>query len=259
MSESQRVQSGRQQRSMKNLLLDKRFQLKYTGYIVGIAFALSVSLGFILFWTSAQVIEESHRGARQGQQIVDLGADVVSESRKVSEVVKMSIDRDPVYKENPDLLESFNSDTAKQDAKLDEQIRQLEAQRSSLVGQAARLRAFHRNLLLSLCGILTLLVLGIGAAGIFVTHKVAGPIFKMKRHLREVSQGKLDVPWGLRKGDELVDFFEAFREMVVSLRSRREKEIERLDKALSLLEEDDVPGVKDQLSVMRAELSKSLN
>jgi methyl-accepting chemotaxis protein len=259
MSESQRVQSGRQQRSMKNLLLDRKFQLKYTGYLVGIAFVLSASLGCILFGTSAQVIEESHRGASQGQQIVDLGADVVSESRKVSEVVKMSIDRDPVYKENPELLESFNSDAAKQDAKLDEQIAQLKAQRSSLVGQAARLRQFHRTLLLSVGGILTLLVLGIGAAGIFVTHKVAGPIFKMKRHLREVSQGKLDVPWGLRKGDELVDFFEAFREMVVSLRNRRDADIEHLDKALTLLEEGDPSKAKDELSALKSELQKSLN
>ena len=40
---------------------------------------------------------------------------------------------------------------------------------------------------------LALLVIAIGFAGIVFTHKIAGPIFKMKRLLRQVGEGKLVV------------------------------------------------------------------
>jgi signal transduction histidine kinase len=257
MTESQ-IPSGRHQRSMKNLLLDKRFQLKYTGYLVAIAFVLSVSLGFILLRTSAQVIEQSRKGARQGAQIVELGEGVLGESRKVSAVVRMNIVRDPVYKENPDLLDAFNADADQQDRKLDEQHAQLKDQRRSLERQAQKLEHFHKTFLLSLGGILALLVLGIGAAGIFVTHKIAGPIFKMKRHLREVAAGQLQVPWGLRKGDELVDFFDAFRDMVASLRTEREAHIARIEGALSKLEGGENSEAESSLRELGDDLRKSL-
>jgi geranylgeranyl reductase len=55
-------------------------------------------------------------------------------------------------------------------------------------------------------------------AGIVFTHKVAGPIFKMKRLLRQVGAGKLVLRERLRKGDELQHFFEVFEEMVAELR-----------------------------------------
>jgi hypothetical protein len=52
---------------------------------------------------------------------------------------------------------------------------------------------------------LSVLVLALGAAGIVVTHKVAGPIFKMKRLIVHVGQGHLNQLEKLRNGDELTD------------------------------------------------------
>src|SRR5688572_105973 len=101
--------TGRHQRSIKNLLLDKKFQLKYTAYLMAIAFILSASLGFVLFRTSSKLVEQSARSAAQGTQIVDLGKEVVDESKKVSAVVRMNIVKDPIYQDDPDLLAAFNS------------------------------------------------------------------------------------------------------------------------------------------------------
>lgn len=258
MNQSTQASPGRHQRSLKNLLLDKSFQLKYTSYLVAIAFVLSVSLGFILFRTSAQVIQQSQKGARQGEQIVELGEVVVGESRKVSAVVRMNIVKDPVYQDNPELLEAFNADADQMDKKLDRQRLQLLDQRSALVQQAEALRNFHKTFLFSLASILVLLVLGIGAAGIFVTHKIAGPIFKMKRHLHEVAQGELEVPRGLRKGDELVDFFEAFRDMVFSLRREREAQIELLKTAIVKLEAGESSGAEEVIKNLANDLETSL-
>lgn len=251
------ARAGRHQRSLKNLLLDRHFQLKYTAYLVAIAAVLSLSLGLILWRTSGKLVSQSERSAQQGRQIVDLGKEVLSESRKVSAVVRMNIVKDPIYQDDPDLLAAFNSDVEAQDKKLDIQTANLENQRSLLVEQANQLESFHKTMLFSLAGLLTLLVLGIGLAGIVVTHKVAGPIFKMKKHLGEVSEGKYQVPWSLRKGDELVEFFEAFRTMVVALRDEREAHMKVLKEAMEDLG-DEKPAVRESLSKLRSDMEKSL-
>jgi nitrogen fixation/metabolism regulation signal transduction histidine kinase len=148
----------------------------------------------------------------------------------------MNIVKDPVYSDNPALLEAFKSDAQEQDARLLTQQRTLESQAAELKQQASDLVAKQRSVLITLCVALLLLVVGVGLIGIVVTHKIAGPVFKMKRHLREVADGRLIVPSALRKGDELVDFFETFDRMVKSLRARQEREIALLDAAIARAE-----------------------
>ena len=76
-----------------------------------------------------------------------------------------------------------------------------------------------------LISVLSLLVIGIGLAGIIVTHRIAGPIYKMKRLLGYVGDGHLMLTEKLRKGDELQHFYDAFEKMVESLRKRQQDEI----------------------------------
>ena len=114
-------------------------------------------------------------------------------------------------------------------------------------------------MLYSLCGALLLLVLLIGLAGIVVTHRVAGPIYKMKLNLKAVADGHLNVPTPLRKGDELVDFFETYRAMVIALRSRQESEIEKLDGAIQALEPKAEPGELESLHALKREMRSALD
>lgn len=253
--------AGRKQRQLRNLLLDRHFQLKYTAYLVAIAVIISALLGIMLWRTSAQVIRQSESSAAHGEQILRLGSEVVAESHKVSAVVRMSIVNDPIYQDQPELLEAFNADAAAQDRRLAAQKKSLQEQRARLVADAAKLRSFHTTLLWSLVGLLSALVAGIGVAGILVTHKVAGPIFKMKRHLKDVGAGKLEIPWGLRKGDELVEFFEVLREMIQSLRQQRQGQIARVDEALANLagkvSDDDLASLRRFRDDLVAGLGKS--
>src|SRR5664279_135717 len=131
--------TGRHQRRLRNYLLDAHFQLKYTGYLVGIALLFSISLGLLIWRTSAAVIAQSHQAVHQGEQVVERGKQVVAESQKVSEVVKMNIIKDPVYSDNPALLEAFKVDADKQDERLKAQQVALEGQASALRDQAASL------------------------------------------------------------------------------------------------------------------------
>ena len=99
--------TGRRQRRMKNYLLDAHFQLKYSAYLVGIAVLFGVCLGTLLWRTSGAVIAQSAQTVAQGEAVVSRGREVVEESRKVSEVVKMNIVKDPIYSDNPALLEAY--------------------------------------------------------------------------------------------------------------------------------------------------------
>jgi methyl-accepting chemotaxis protein len=195
---------GRYKRSFRNLLIDSRFQFKYTGYVVLVAMVVSGLLGTFLYSTSREVISESQR--------------VVEESKKVSDVVMMSIKDN--YGQDTDLASAFTDEASKSDKKLEDQ-------QASLVRQ-------QQKMLSALIGALAFLVIVIGMCGIWFTHKIAGPVYKMKILLRQVGDGKLVFHGSLRKGDELQDFFEAFSTMVDKLRERQAKEVSQLDAALQL-------------------------
>ncbi len=196
--------TGRYKRSFRNLLIDSRFQLKYTSLLVIVALAVSVLLGGFLYATSREVVAESAR--------------VVEESKKVSDVVMMSIKDN--YGQDTDLASAFTDEASKSDQKLLEQ-------QKALVRQ-------QQKMLAALVGALAALVILIGMCGIWFTHKIAGPVYKMKMLLRQVGDGKLVFQGSLRKGDELQDFFEAFSSMVDKLRDRQAKEVAQLDAAIRL-------------------------
>jgi methyl-accepting chemotaxis protein len=60
---------------------------------------------------------------------------------------------------------------------------------------------------------------------VLMTHKVAGPLFKISAYFDRMTAGKLPKVYDLRKGDQLVDFFEKFKAMDEALRERTEREI----------------------------------
>lgn len=236
--------TGRHQRSAKNYLIDPRFQWKYTSLLVAVALSLSTALGLLLWSTSSEVIHQSHRAVqegretvKQGLETVERGQQVVTLSRKVSQVVAMNIVKE--YKDDPELAKTFASEAQKDEARLRDEQAKLEKDMVYLQRRDAELRAQSDDvarqqtaLLTGLVAALLLLVLAIGFAGIVVTHKIAGPIFKMKRLLGQVGEGKLVLRERLRKGDELQHFFEAFEEMVDKLRAHRERELAKVDAIL---------------------------
>ncbi|HMJ56019.1 MAG TPA: HAMP domain-containing protein [Polyangiaceae bacterium] len=250
--------SGRHQRRLRNYLLDSHFQLKYTGYLVGTAILLSIALGTLLWSVSREVIAQSHQTVKQGQETVQRGQEVVRESQKVSAVVHMNIVRDPVYGSNPELAAVFNESAREQDERLVDQQQKLEADALSLLKQTQDLRRQQTYMFVVLISLLSLLVVGVGVAGIIVTHRVAGPVYKMKRLLGYVGEGHLMLTEKLRKGDELQHFFDAFEKMVDSLRTRQQSEIALLDRAIAGLEGSVADGQLVQLRALRREMQDAL-
>jgi len=109
------------------------------------------------------------------------------------------------------------------------------------------------------------LILSISAVGILITHKVAGPLYKISSLFGRVRDNKLGpAPVGLRKGDELQDFYTGFREMHQAVRARVEDDVKILGNAVSALEtgaDARVPAVQralDELRQLRKRKEESL-
>lgn len=63
------------------------------------------------------------------------------------------------------------------------------------------------------------IILLFGALSIFITHKIAGPLYRLKKSLSMIVEGNLDVKVKLRKGDDLKDLAEHFNILAEELRT----------------------------------------
>lgn len=109
---------------------------------------------------------------------------------------------------------------------------------------------YDRRRLLVLIGFGVLLALLSAGYGIIVTHKVAGPIFKMTRHMKDIEANRLYRLWGLRKGDQLQEFFSSFQGMHAALRERVEKDMIVLNQLIAAIDRGD--DLKEQAPRIRA-------
>jgi hypothetical protein len=112
-----------------------------------------------------------------------------------------------------------------------------------------------RVVLWGIIGFGIVLILSISAVGILITHKVAGPLYKITSLFHRVRDNRLGpAPAGLRKGDELQDFYTGFREMHQAVRGRVEDDVRVLGNAVSALEasaDARQPGVQRALDDLR--------
>lgn len=120
---------------------------------------------------------------------------------------------------------------------------------------ARQFKESDQVLVWSLVAFGVLLALVLSAYGIVLTHKVAGPLFKVQTYLDRMRDGKLGVIYNLRKGDELVEFFEHFKRAHESLRKLTEEDIRLIDETLAAI--GDVP-IAAQLKALRDKKIESL-
>ncbi len=80
-------------------------------------------------------------------------------------------------------------------------------------------------------------VIILGVLGIFVTHRVCGPIFVLKQHLSTLNKGSYPALRPLRSKDEFVDAFHTFAEFVTTLKQRDESEAKALNVLLAQAKE----------------------
>lgn len=121
------------------------------------------------------------------------------------------------------------------------------------------MRVIDLTLILRLLLLTPLVVL----LSIFLSHKIAGPLYRVERFIKGVARGDLSAKLRLRKGDELQELAEAINDMTDDLKNRVKKlkgisnmaglELERLRRILGK-ELPDIKVVKSEVD----ELAKSI-
>ena len=112
-----------------------------------------------------------------------------------------------------------------------------------------------RIVLWGIIGFGVVLVLSISAVGILITHKVVGPLYKISSLFGRVRDNRMSpAPAGLRKGDELQDFYTSFREMHEAVRERVIDDVKVVASAVAAIETSGAagtPGVQRALDELR--------
>ena len=245
-------------RSAKNYLLDRSFQLKYAGWLSGMTLVVSMVLGAVLYWQTDKTAAIGNEAVLVGQKANRAGKDAVLQSQALND--KLENDAKVSYGDNPALLAAIKDANKAESDKITARAKELADTETTLVQKQEAIAKQRLLLLATLGSALLLLVVLLGLMGIVITHKVAGPIFKMKRLLKEVGDGKLVVPGRLRKGDELVEFFDVFATMVEKLRVRQEREIEILDTAIAQAKSSGAgSSVVEKLEALRSHMQSDLD
>lgn len=209
---------GRKQRRLKNFLLDARFQLKITAYLVmvtllvaGLLFVFLSSTTGRLFTQMQVAVDAQGKAAQTSKElgVCTLNNDIAANMNNAA--------FDKQLKERSEAI----------DKKYEDDKVALEKARSELVAQ-------QKMTLWALVGGLFAFIAFVAFGTIVVTHGVVGPLFRIKRIADEVAQGRLHPPtYGLRPGDELQDVFEKFNQMVIGLRQRQEENLKNIEAALA--------------------------
>ncbi len=88
-----------------------------------------------------------------------------------------------------------------------------------------------------LIGGLVFLVMLLGVLTIVATHKIAGPVYKMRRLFSTIDGRNLQLWAKLRKADELQEAFIDFDNMLRRIREHRQEDTQKLEAIFALLAE----------------------
>jgi nitrogen fixation/metabolism regulation signal transduction histidine kinase len=227
----------------RKYLLDPRFQLKYTGLLVSVVLAVMLALGVLIWRTASIASNQAEVAATQAER-------ALKESAITSRILRMSAN---AYSDDaPDLSRTLDHELSEIDRVQERNLAEVAAQRRQVEEQ----RKWLFYLLLG--GGTTLLVV-LGVLGIFITHRIVGPVHRLKRLCRQVGTARLNVGRGLRKGDELEDLFETFVQMTASLKALQTGRLATLDAAIEKAEAESASeDVMKRLRALRAQLCLGL-
>lgn len=107
-----------------------------------------------------------------------------------------------------------------------------------------KLTAHETRLLVTMLGAGIGLVIVLSLYMIVMTHKVAGPLYKVSTYFEKMADGRLGEVWDLRKGDMLHGFYQKFRDAHEAVRSRHQSDNDAIGRFLAACEQAGVtrPG-----------------
>jgi hypothetical protein len=215
-------------RSWKNLLINKRYQLRFTLFMVGLSALLMVGLGQWVMWVADEttavsitslrgdacprlpVVEIAPAGAaREDEPAVPKPSMRLDDPDRPAEGSAADLDEPRHVKVQIDESSMTLTPTLPPDF-----ADRVTAHWACELRQAAtydRLERGRMRILWAMVATGIALVIGLALYGIKMTHRVAGPLFKVGLYLSKMRDGRFDKVYNLRKGDQLVDFYDQFK------------------------------------------------
>lgn len=225
--------SGAKDRKLRNFLLDARFQLKFAGYFVVLTLIITGLLGAFLVRTTDSLFSQISASVEARKKAAETSKELGNCTLNNELTANM---------DDPDFAAKLSERSKSIDAAF-------EAERAAAQEQSVEVQRQQRWTLFALLGVLFAFIVLIAMTAIVITHRIVGPLFRIKRLAREVAGGIVRPPtYGLRPSDELHDVFDVFVEMVTQLRTRTEADLSALK-----------AGDPDSLKRLQASLEERLN
>jgi len=212
------------QRRLRNFLLDAPMQLRFTAVLVTATLLGAGLLGIFLARALNRLSEQAERAvearAAAAQASHELGNASLSKT----------------------LLDRFNDPAFT--AQLQRQSRAIDAAYQAEQAQVAEQRreVARESTRIGWLVLLSVMVFALAVLllGIVITHRIAGPVYRVRRLLDDLGEGRREVPrHGLRDGDELRELFESASSLVKKLRAEDEATFDALSTALIAPQESD--------------------
>jgi hypothetical protein len=225
-------------RSWKNLLINKRYQLRFTLFMVGLTSLLMVGLGIWVMWVANETTEVSMASVRGEAcpKVPSLGGGAATGADDDAEPApSMKLDDPAGGSAGAAHAPAAAPAPAPAPAAPDDEPRHVKVQldESSMTmplpadfvelsikhwtcelkqaGKFDRLERGRLRILWAMIATGGFLVLGLAVYGIKMTHRVAGPLFKVTLYLSKMRAGRFDKVYNLRKGDQLIEFYDHFK------------------------------------------------
>ena len=277
-------------RSWKNLLLNKRYQLRFTLTMVGFSAALMVLLGVWVMNVanrSTTVAINNVLGEELCKDPADMAAapddavppadDAPPADDKPGDGQQLQGDEPPkgdghkpvvtIEETSMELLPEAPAPEAAKEPPAPPAApapavtaATLEECKARQVAKIDDLRARNWLIFIVLVASGSILVLGLLVYGIKMTHKVAGPLHKVSLYMAKVQDGRYDTVYNLRKGDQLVSFYEHFKQAHAGMKRWQTDDIARLKTLIAAADQAKLAGrspeAAEALEELRALLEK---
>jgi len=214
-------------RKWRNFLLEPRFQLKFTVYTVAVSVVLAGLLGVFLFRNTQALLDEASAAVEARSKAAEASRELSNATLSNELLNRMG---DPIF------VSQLQAASKEIDARF-------EAERVAVIAQRSELVRRQRLMWVVLGGTLVGLLVLMALVSIVLTHRVAGPLMRIRRMVNEVAEGHLrPPPYGLREKDELKDIFDATRGMIHVLRKQQEDDMLVISHALERAKQQGLMG-----------------
>jgi nitrogen fixation/metabolism regulation signal transduction histidine kinase len=220
-------QDPSKKRRWRNFLIEPRVQFKFAIYLVSVSMVLAALLGAFLFQSAQALVNEASASLNARSLAAQASRELSNATLSNELLQKMG---DPV----------FVAQLQATSKAIDERY---EAERAAVAAQGAELVRRQQLMWLVFVGCLIGFIIIISLTTIVLTHRVAGPLMRIRRMVNEVSAGQYrPPPYGLREKDELKDIFDATRSMIAGLRKQQEDDVLVLQHALERAKQQGIQG-----------------